>query len=189
MEWLCIIPKFQANSLSYHHLNTLMHCTHPTSTPSPLPNLQTEQTSSHSQPHHSSRHRRSLSSLFITKPKSRKHHKSTSTSSLSISTSLISNTTPPPPPTSPYSSTSSTSPHTSATIRTPLRPSEPWTAPPNIKEAGASPCDTYILSPFHPTAGHGSWDRDFWQEKNGYKATTAWERIGERRAREMGSVW
>jgi hypothetical protein len=99
-----------------------------------------------------------------------------------ISSSTGSRPLSPPPPYSSLDVPSSQSSRRSSF--TPLRPSQPWTNPPNQK---SEVDEVTHPSPFNPASL--SLDRRSKQERDAHRPATAWERIGERRARDTGVVW
>jgi len=119
--------------------------------------------------------------IFTSKMKSKSKNKSKK-QSLDIPSSSESSPLSPPPA---YSSLNV--PSTQSNRRssfTPFRPSEPWTNPPNQKgEIG----QVTSSSAFNPAST--SRDRQYKQESDTYRPATAWEKIGERRARDIGVVW
>jgi hypothetical protein len=119
--------------------------------------------------------------IFTSKIKSKSKNKSKK-QSLDIPSSSESRPLSPPPS---YSSLHAPSTQNSRRSSfTPFRPSEPWTNPPNQK----SEID-HITSPSSFNPASASRDRQYKQESDTYKPATAWEKIGERRARDIGVVW
>jgi hypothetical protein len=125
--------------------------------------------------------------IFASKMKSKSKSKNANKTphSLDIPSSKTSRPFSLPPP---YSSLDPSPPQSSRrSSYTPFRPSEPWTSPPNQRKEKSEAGDHTPPSPF-PRASVSSGGRQR-QDSNPYVPTTAWERIGERRARDTGMAW